>query len=217
MLIKNYVNKWGKEFFESENFNWSWRTHTTEYSIMWWCCGKTNKEAPGCTMSKHESREDEEDDATIEEKDSKLKQQRWMWCKERGHTIANWTRDPNFRFGEEVGEEYKRILKNGGGSNQNSADRIINTTMLLKNLCKEREKSTPFTIGWLKFDDYNYDYINSIILLSPEQVKVIQTDNLQMKNKSCSPVLNEEALEVSLQKWGEIDMKDFQAIEKDSK
>ena len=56
-----------------------------------------------------------------------------------------------------------------------------------------------------------------MILLSPEKVKVIHNDNLQMKNKSNNPILNEESLQVSMQKWGEIDMKDFQAIEKDSK
>ena len=99
---------------------------------MWWWWGKTNKETPGCTMSKHESREDEEDDATIEEKDSKLKQQRWMCCKERGHTIVNCLRDPNFRYGEDIQDEFKRILKNGGGSSSNATDRIINTTMFLK-------------------------------------------------------------------------------------
>lgn len=64
--------KCGKEFLESENYNWSCRTHTTEYRIMWWCCGKTNKDAPGCTVSKHESREDE-DDAAADEKDDKFK------------------------------------------------------------------------------------------------------------------------------------------------
>jgi hypothetical protein len=29
---------------------------------MWWCCGKTSKDAPGCKFSKHESKEDEDED-----------------------------------------------------------------------------------------------------------------------------------------------------------
>lgn len=28
--------KCGREFLENENYNWSCRTHTTEYGIMWW-------------------------------------------------------------------------------------------------------------------------------------------------------------------------------------
>ena len=33
---------------------------------MWWCCGKTSKEAPGCKYSKHISKEDEEDQEGLE-------------------------------------------------------------------------------------------------------------------------------------------------------
>lgn len=29
---------------------------------MWWCCGKTMKDAPGCKFSKHVSKEDEDED-----------------------------------------------------------------------------------------------------------------------------------------------------------
>ena len=29
---------------------------------MWWCCGKTSKEAPGCKYGKHESKDDEDDE-----------------------------------------------------------------------------------------------------------------------------------------------------------
>ena len=57
-------------FVESENFNWSCRTHKGEYSDeMWWCCGKTTKDAPGCLVSKHESKDEEE------EEDGKLKEE----------------------------------------------------------------------------------------------------------------------------------------------
>jgi hypothetical protein len=29
---------------------------------MWWCCGKTWKDAPGCRFSKHLSRDEEDDE-----------------------------------------------------------------------------------------------------------------------------------------------------------
>ena len=29
---------------------------------MWWCCGKRGKDQPGCRFSKHESKDDEDED-----------------------------------------------------------------------------------------------------------------------------------------------------------
>lgn len=29
---------------------------------MWWCCGKTVKEAKGCKFAKHECKDDEDED-----------------------------------------------------------------------------------------------------------------------------------------------------------
>jgi chromosome segregation ATPase len=47
--------KCGKEYLEKENYNWSCRTHTSEHTgEMYWCCGKTSKDAEGCKISKHE-------------------------------------------------------------------------------------------------------------------------------------------------------------------
>ena len=52
-----------KEYIDSENFNWSCRTYRSEFSgQMWWCCGKTTKDALGCKFFRHISREDEEDE-----------------------------------------------------------------------------------------------------------------------------------------------------------
>lgn len=51
-----------KEYNESENFNWSCRTHLGEWGgDLWWCCGKTNQRAPGCKYQKHQSKEDAEE------------------------------------------------------------------------------------------------------------------------------------------------------------
>lgn len=37
-----------KEYLESDNFNWSCTTHQAEWGgKMWWCCGKTSKDAQG--------------------------------------------------------------------------------------------------------------------------------------------------------------------------
>ena len=55
--------KCGKDFNEKENFNWSCRTHKSEWSgDMWWCCGKRTKEAYGCKYGKHEIKKDDDDD-----------------------------------------------------------------------------------------------------------------------------------------------------------
>lgn len=55
--------KCGKDFMEKENFNWSCSTHQSEFSgEMWWCCGKTQKEARGCKFSKHEKQDEDEDE-----------------------------------------------------------------------------------------------------------------------------------------------------------
>ena len=63
-----------KEFSEKENFNWSCRTHQSEWGgEMWWCCGKTTKDFPGCKFRKHESKDDEEEgDRTNEEREEEL-------------------------------------------------------------------------------------------------------------------------------------------------
>ena len=51
-----------REYLDSANFNWSCRTHQSEFGgEMWWCCGKIGKDAPGCKFSKHESKDDEDD------------------------------------------------------------------------------------------------------------------------------------------------------------
>ena len=64
----------GKEYPASENFNWSCRTHRSDWGgEMWWCCGKTKKEAPGCKFAKHETRDDEEDEKAVDDEKTKVK------------------------------------------------------------------------------------------------------------------------------------------------
>lgn len=76
---------------------------------MWWCCGKTKKEAPGCKFAKHETKDDEEEDkaggADGEPDKSKLKQLKCVCCKEVGHLAKDCKRDPNIRTGANTFEE----------------------------------------------------------------------------------------------------------------
>ena len=59
-----------KLYYETENFNWSCRVHPSEWSgEIYWCCGKTEKDAPGCRTAKHASKEEEEDIMGDDDKD----------------------------------------------------------------------------------------------------------------------------------------------------
>mmetsp|Transcript_73701 Transcript_73701/g.168966 ORF Transcript_73701/g.168966 Transcript_73701/m.168966 type:complete len:606 (-) Transcript_73701:195-2012(-) len=97
----------GREYVESENFNWSCTTHHSEFSgEMWWCCGRLGREARGCKFSKHESKDDDDDEdlddqeateRTEQEKRSKLQNVRCFSCKEIGHKAKECPKDPNPR------------------------------------------------------------------------------------------------------------------------
>jgi len=52
-----------KDFKDVDNFNWSCRTHQSEWSgEMWWCCGKSTIDAPGCKFGKHQTAALDEDE-----------------------------------------------------------------------------------------------------------------------------------------------------------
>ena len=96
--------KCGKEYHEKENFNWSCRTHRSDFGEedkIWWCCGKQGKETPGCQYSKHECKEDDEDEEDDQEKEKNkakhLKYIRCQCCKEMGHGIEECPNDPNLK------------------------------------------------------------------------------------------------------------------------
>lgn len=81
---------------------------------MWWCCGKTTKDAPGCKFSKHLSKEDEDEDVEQQEEgDQTLKNKyaRCYCCKEKGHRAQDCPRDPNIKTAVDVNEEDMRIVK----------------------------------------------------------------------------------------------------------
>ena len=57
----------GKEYNEKENFHWSCQTHRSTYGgHMWWCCGKTDENAPGCKRQKHSQKENKVEDNVSE-------------------------------------------------------------------------------------------------------------------------------------------------------
>lgn len=88
------------EFNEKENFNWSCKLHQGEWGgEIWWCCGKTVKEAIGCKYQKHEHK-DENEDSDDEEGEGKAKFDRHLrcnCCREIGHLVSNCPRDPNLK------------------------------------------------------------------------------------------------------------------------
>lgn len=62
-----------KIYKEEENFNWSCKVHSSQFSGIWWCCGKKDKNAPGCKVCMHESKDEydmalKEDGLVIEKK-----------------------------------------------------------------------------------------------------------------------------------------------------
>lgn len=57
--IEKLCNNCKKIYNEEENFNWSCKVHTSPFNDFWWCCGKKERNAPGCKICKHESRDDE--------------------------------------------------------------------------------------------------------------------------------------------------------------
>lgn len=59
-----------KLYYETENYNWSCRVHPSEWSgEIYWCCGKTEKDTPGCKSAKHVSKEEGDDIMGEDDKD----------------------------------------------------------------------------------------------------------------------------------------------------
>lgn len=161
--------KCGKDFLEKENFNWSCSTHQSEFSgEMWWCCGKTQKEARGCKFSKHEKQDEDEED---EDNGGGIADQnkfnmKCRCCKEVGHQIESCPRDPNIRtLRTDIEVDYERIKKIKD-YRKLYADTVVMTTQLLKKCVlvpikqsEDQEKmyaEHPFKRGSMKFDDFNY-------------------------------------------------------------
>ena len=99
-------------YVDSENFNWSCRTHQSEFAEgVWWCCGRQGKEASGCRINKHESKEEDEA-GEIEQKETLAASlQRCASCKDYGHSAFQCPKDPNYRSRFDLLEEAVRLEK----------------------------------------------------------------------------------------------------------
>jgi hypothetical protein len=111
-----------------------------------------------------------------------------------------------------------RVLRaDGEKSLLNKTDDLINITSLIKRLSKDRSNDSPFSVGCLKFDDYNYDYINSIVLISHERMTKMHSQKVQVNVKSNDVILNLETLDKLKTVYGDVNISDFQILGKDRK
>lgn len=80
---------------------------------MYWCCGKTFKEAPGCQVNKHECKDEEEDEDALEEKQENEKirilNSKCYSCKDFSHLPNECPKDPNLRSHYDESEEFERV------------------------------------------------------------------------------------------------------------
>ena len=99
-------------YVDSENFNWSCRTHQSEFAEgVWWCCGRQGKEASGCRINKHESKEEDEADEVAQKETAATSMQRCSSCKDYGHQAVQCPKDPNYRSRFDLIEEAVRLDK----------------------------------------------------------------------------------------------------------
>ncbi|OMJ81394.1 hypothetical protein SteCoe_18124 [Stentor coeruleus] len=98
-----------KIYKEEENYNWSCKMHLSQYSGMWWCCGKKDKNALGCKVYKHESKEEYDniikDDVFVTIDKNVL----CTSCKHNGHNFTECPKDPNARTTNDINEEIERL------------------------------------------------------------------------------------------------------------
>ena len=183
-----------RDYIETENFNWSCRIHQGEWSgEIWWCCGKSNKDQPGCKYSKHESKEEDEEESIEDESAPQrtITNVRCLCCKELGHSMEQCPRDPNLRSQVDLKEDYARIQKIKDYRKLN-ADTVVTTTHFLKKcvlvparMSDEEQgiiQHNPFKRGAMQFDDFNYDLHNPYILVREEVNKRSQNYFNQMRS-----------------------------------
>ena len=193
-ILQKICKMCGKDYNEKENLNWSCRTHRSEYSgEIWWCCGKSSKDAIGCLVQKHMSKDEEDEDEDDKAQYQSKMKLRCLCCKEIGHLIDRCPRDPNIRTKAEINSDYVRIQKIKDNRKLN-ADTVVLTTHLLKKCVQvpvfhatEQEETAyqghPFKRGAMKFDDYNYHIYNPYILVE-NNTKNLQEHNRQKKMKN---------------------------------
>ena len=127
-------NRCKLDYTEKENYNWSCRVHKSMWGgEMYWCCGKTSKDAPGCLVTKHEAGDGDDDDVKGKEDTQNKANQKCGCCRGLGCDISNCKRDPNLKRSEDPTEEIDRISKIKDFRKLH-ADTQVQTTQLLKKL-----------------------------------------------------------------------------------
>ena len=70
----------------------------------YWCCNMVGKDAPGCSLSKHYSKED-----MMNIKNFEPFSKFCVECKETGHDISSCAKDPNVKNVRNVEDEINRL------------------------------------------------------------------------------------------------------------
>ncbi|CAG9314039.1 unnamed protein product [Blepharisma stoltei] len=155
-LEEKFCKNCQKPYIESENFNWSCKTHKSKFSgDLYWCCGRAGKDAPGCVSSKHISKDDEE--IEIVNEISRLSN-RCTSCRTLGHFAHECPRDPNARTKYEPKDELERILdvaKNKKKSHVLENDIQDRMMSLIKENMLERE-ATDYEITEESLENIDY-------------------------------------------------------------
>jgi len=182
------------EYFEHANFNWSCRIHRSEYGgEMWWCCGKSAPDAPGCKFGKHLMKDDDEDDEQDQEQNAR--RLKCLCCKQIGHLSVDCPRDPNLKTVtmNSIGEEEQRVSRIQ--TTKGSRDASVVTHNALQRGVQQYSVQHIFGLRSLEFDDYNYGQINSQIL-SP-----LVKQNEDAKSEKGSPGVARELSHYNLLKY----------------
>lgn len=199
-----------RQYIEKENFNWSCRTHPSDWGgEMWWCCGKRSKDQPGCKFAKHRSGDDNDID---EEKSKELprntKYVRCLCCRETGHATDQCFRDPNLKTGEQDVElDFERIKKIQDFRKLH-ANTLVNTTHMIKKavmvpMGTDEEGlplltdnlNSPFQRGIMNFDDYNYKNVNPYILVTKQGLQKLEKDrDKKVQDKTNLQAISEDQM-----------------------
>mmetsp|Transcript_28881 Transcript_28881/g.51473 ORF Transcript_28881/g.51473 Transcript_28881/m.51473 type:complete len:686 (-) Transcript_28881:31-2088(-) len=143
MVEEKVCKRCQKVYNEAENYNWSCKTHSSEFGgEIFWCCGKKSKDAPGCRLAKHESKEDEEENSDAEGKITKNSSRRCVSCKQYGHYANDCPKDPNVRTNADFMGEMVRI-KNVKSKKKSVVHIEVNE---LHSMLEQKQASLPFSI-----------------------------------------------------------------------
>lgn len=170
------------DYRESENFNWSCRTHPSDWGgTVWWCCGKTDPNHQGCKFGKHISKEEQDQELEQDAEDEKervkkgLLTTRCYCCKQKGHLTEHCQLDPNLKTKtDDPDADCQRVLNSINFAKKHMESNVQVTHLLKKSVMlptegetkpTKRSQSQPFQRGIMSFDDYSYRAFNDFVLV----------------------------------------------------